>query len=150
MPTLLAESILTATSALLTSALSGVVVERGRVDELPASSLPAVGVFQGPDEPAVEESAWPFMDSYLEIRTELAAAAATGSALDTALNELRRRVHFAIMAENALNLGYVVDIMPEGVDEPESSGESERVKGTMVCRWVVHYRHKWNDAGEAP
>lgn len=149
MPTLLAESIVAAAQSVLATGLSGVTVERGRVDPLPNSALPMVGVYQGSDEP-LDESAWPFMDSLLELRTEVADEASTPAALETALNELRRRVHLLMMADNALALAYVVDIMPVGVDEPETSGEAERIKGSMVCRWGVHYRHKWNNAGEAP
>lgn len=146
---LLAENIMATVNTLLTTGLAGVLVDRGRVDALPNAALPAVGLYQGGDAP-LEESAWPFMDSLLEVRTEVAAAAATPAALETALNELRRRVHVLMMAPNALALAYVVDIMPVGTEEPQTDGAAEKIKGSMVCRWGVHYRHKWENAGESP
>lgn len=148
MPTLLAEAIMQAVMAALDAALAATVV-RGRVDPLPGSSLPAVGVFQGAEDRA-EEGAWPFLDALLEVRTEVAAQASTPAALETELNEQRRLVHLVMMAPDALGLAYVVDIIPDGVDEPATDGEGERIKGSMVVRWVIHYRHTYTDAGAAP
>lgn len=148
MPTLLAETIMQTVVSVLDTALAATVM-RGRVDPIPAASLPAVGVFQGPEE-RLEEGAWPFIDAVLEVRTEVAAQASTEAALEGALNEQRRLVHQVMMTPNALSLAYVVDIIPVGVDEPVTDGEGERIKGSMVVRWGVHYRHTYTDAGVAP
>lgn len=145
---LLAEAIVAKATEVLTAAVTGDVV-RGRVDPLEDIQLPAVGVFQGADEP-LERQNIQVMDQLLEVRTEVATKADEGEVIETLLNELRRQVHLALMAENALGLPYVIDIVPDGADEPDIQGTAERITGTMVVRWIVHYRHRVADASEAP
>jgi hypothetical protein len=148
-PTLLAETIMQTVVTNLAAGLSGVQVLRGRVDRLPAARLPVVAVFQGPDEPQ-EESAWPFLTSLLEVRTAVADDGASEAAVEAALNDLRRRVHALLMTADPLGLAYVVDVIPGGADEPDLSGDADRITGSMVVRWGIHYRHRYDDAGEAP
>lgn len=144
---LLAEEIMQAVVSVLDTALAA-TVDRGRVDPLPDNLLPAVGVFQGADVPS-ESQTLDFIDMELEVRTEVAASA-VATQIETELNELRRQVYLAMMAEDALNLDYVIDVLPLGADEPSLDGETERVIGSMVVNWVVLYRHQRRDAGLAP
>jgi hypothetical protein len=149
MATLLAENIMRAVVSKLAVGLEYVTVERGRVDPFPDGALPGIGIYQGADEPR-EEGAWPFIDSLLEVRTEVAARGETLAEVESALNDLRRRVHLLMMEPGALALAYVVDIVPIGTDEPTIEPGAERLSGSMVVRWGIHYRSTWIDSGEAP
>lgn len=147
MAILLAETIMQTVTSVLEDGVDADVF-RGRVDPLEGSQLPACGVFQGADQPA-EEQPFGMRDQYLEVRTEVAAKS-TEEHIETDLNEMRRQVHLLLTASNALGLAYVIDIIPEGTDEPVIDGTSEQYTGTMVVRWLVHYRHQYADAGAAP
>lgn len=144
---LLAEEIMQAVVGLLETSVDAAVF-RGRVDPLAAAQLPAVGVFQGADDPADEDGRLNlgFMDELLEVRTEVAARSIEAN-VETDLNELRRQVHKLLLADNALGLAYVINIIPAGADEPNIDGTSEQYTGTMVLHWIVHYRHRHDDAG---
>ena len=144
--TLLAETIIATVTTVLDAGLAATVL-RGRVDQLEDAQLPVVGVFQGAEEP--ERISLPFIDGLLEVRTEVAAKS-TQINIETDLNELRRQVHLLLMASNALDLAYVIDIIPNGTDEPNIEGAAEKFTGTMTLNWVVHYRHQNTDAGAAP
>lgn len=148
--TLLAETIMATITTVLDDGL-GAGVHRGRVDPLEDAQLPAVGIYQGAEEPLGEQGRMNvgFMDEYLEVRTEVAAKS-TSETIETDLNELRRQVHLSLMAENALGLAYVIDIIPNGVDEPTIDGSTDQYAGTMVLNWIVYYRHNQADAGLAP
>lgn len=150
MARLLAETIMQTVQSVLNASLAANVY-RGRVDSFNDDELPAVVVFQGAEEPASESGRMnlAFMDQLLTVRTECAART-TQENIETDLNELRRQVHAVLMAENALNLAYVIDIIPAGVDEPVIDGSSDKFTGTMVLNWVVYYRHQHQDAGLAP
>lgn len=144
---LLAEEIIQRVQAVLETGVAADIF-RGRVDPLSDEQLPAVGLFQGADDP-VEEQPLGFSDQLLEVRTQVAAKS-TREHIETDLNELRRQVHLILTKPNALALAYVIDVIPVGAEEPELDGSSEQFIGTMVVRWVVHYRHKYEDAGAAP
>lgn len=147
---LLAETILTTLVALLEANMSATIY-RGRVDPIEDTALPAVGVFQGGEEPQGDAGRLnvAVMDELLEVRTEVAARD-TSANIETVLNELRRQIHLLLMAENPLGLAYVIDIIPNGVDEPVIDGESDKFTGAMVLNWLVYYRHNQADAGLAP
>jgi hypothetical protein len=144
---LLAEEIIQAVQLVLQTGVDAEVF-RGRVDPLEQSQLPAVGIFQGADSPA-EEQIWPLFDELLEVRTEVGAKSKQEN-IETDLNELRRQVHKILLMENALSLAYIIDIIPNGADEPKTNGSSEQYTGTMVINWIVHYRHQYADAGAGP
>ncbi len=144
--TLLAETIITTVVSVLDTAMAATIL-RGRVDPLEDSQLPVVGVFQGVEE--VDRINISVMDEFLEVRTEVADKGASLN-IETSLNELRRQVHLALMVADALSLAYVIDIIPNGVDEPNIDGSSEKFTGTMTINWIVHYRHQYTDAGLAP
>lgn len=150
MATLLAETIMQTVTSVLDAGVDADVF-RGRVDALADDTDRAIGVFQGAEDPLGEEGRLNlgFMDQLLEVRTEVAAKS-TQENIETELNELRRQVHVLLMAENALSLAYVIDIIPNGVDEPQIDGVQEKYTGTMVLRWIVYYRHQQGDAGAAP
>ena len=143
---LLAEEIMQTIQTVLQAGVDADVF-RGRVDPLEDAQLPAIGLFQGAEEP--ERISLPFIDEMLEVRTEVAAKG-TQINIETDLNELRRQVHLLLMASNALGLAYVIDIIPNGTDEPNIDGAAEKFTGTMTLNWVVHYRHQNTDAGAAP
>ena len=147
---LLAEEIMQTVQAVLAAGVDADIF-RGRVDPLEDLQLPAIGLFQGAEEPAGEQGRLnlSLMDQFLEVRTEVAAKL-TQANIETDLNELRRQVHLLLMAENALNLAYVIDIIPNGVDEPVIDGSAEQFAGTMTINWIVYYRHQQADAGLAP
>ena len=147
MATLLAETIMQTVQTVVEAGVDADVF-RGRVDPLPDANLPAVGIFQGADQPAPEQPIG-MQDQYLEVRTEVAARS-TQENIETDLNELRRQIHLLLTASNALSLAYVIDVIPDGTDEPTLDGTSEQYTGTMVVRWLVHYRHQYADAGAAP
>ncbi len=147
---LLAEQIMQTIQTVLAAGVNADVF-RGRVDPLEDAQLPAIGLFQGAEEPAGENGRlnMGFMDQFLEVRTEVAAKS-TQANIETDLNELRRQVHILLMAENALSLAYVIDIIPNGVGEPNSDGTTDQFAGTMTLNWIVYYRHQQADAGLAP
>ena len=148
--TLLAETIMTTVVSVLDAGMSATIY-RGRVDQIPDADLPVVGVFQGAEEPLGDQGRMnvAVMDQLLEVRTEVADKS-TSMNIETELNELRRQVHLLLMAENPLSLAYVIDIIPNGVDEPTIDGAAEQYVGTMVLNWIVYYRHNQADAGLAP
>ena len=144
---LLAEEIMQTIQTVLQAGVDADVF-RGRVDPLEDLQLPAIGLFQGAEE-LVRDPGLTIMDENLEVRTEVAAKS-TQENIETDLNELRRQVHKLLMAADALSLAYVIDIIPNGVDEPTIDGTSDQFAGTMVLNWIVQYRHKYTDAGVAP
>lgn len=150
MATLLAETIMQTIQSTLVAGVSATVF-RGRVDPLEDSQLPAIAIFQGAEEPAGELGQLnnAYMDQLLQVRTEVAAKAIQEN-VETDLNDLRRQVHALLLAPNALNLAYVIDIIPDGVDEPVIDGSGEQYTGTMVIKWIIYYRHQYTDAGAAP
>jgi len=147
---LLAEQIMQAVIAALEAGVDADVF-RGRVDPLAADTQFAIGVFQGSELPVGDlgRQNMGFMDQELEVRTEVAARS-TQENIETDLNELRRQVHLLLMAANPLGLAYVIDVRPDGVDEPTLDGTTEQYTGTMVLNWIVYYRHQHDDAGAAP
>ncbi len=151
MPTLLAETIMQTVVTVIDTAMTANIY-RGRVDQIPDAKLPAVGVFQGAEEPAGENGPinTGVLDQLLEVRTEVAASGYTEAEVEAALNDLRREVHLALLADHTIGLAYVIDVMPAGVDEPSLEGGTEKITGSMVVQWVIQYRHQYADAGAAP
>lgn len=145
--TLLAETIMQTVQSVLAAGLDAEVI-RGRISQLENSRFPVVGLYQG-DEELARVPGLTIMDEALEIRTSVGTISVEEN-IETDLNELRRQVHLLMMAPNTLNLDYVEDIIPSGVNEPTVSVAAEMFKGEMIINWIIKYRHQYTDAGLAP
>ena len=71
----------------------------------------------------------------------------TTGVLDTLLNQIRREVWVAMMADRTLGLPYVIDVRPLGDNEPELSDELEKGAARQRLFFLVKYRHSVADPG---
>jgi len=140
-----AEAIMQAILALITGlTTTGNNVARGR--PYPVETVPALTLMQGEDSLANGLQNMSFVDRILIVR--IVCHVKTGTQFDTDLNQIRREVYVAIMANRNLNLpNIVIDTAPEGDDEPELSGDGEKNIGQQVMNFAVTYRHSLTDPG---
>ena len=122
---------------------TGANVERSRVYKIDA--LPALTLEQGEDAVADESTNMAFIDRLLSIR--IVAHAKAVSDFDQVLNTIREEVYIALMADRTQGLGFVIDTMPMGDDEPEFSADSEKPVGKQVINFAIHYRHSVTNPG---
>ena len=151
MADLLAEQILAAVKTLVTGlTTTGANVQRGQVYGHEQADLPALGVFMGPDTPDQEYQTG-FIDWELVILIEATAEAGAAytdldSGIDTTLNQIRKEVHAAIMADHTLGLAFVIDTTPGPAQQPTLSGEGSEPTGSQVLEFTVNYRTSRADA----
>lgn len=132
---------------------AGENIYRGRIDPLQPPELPAACIFMGQDDPIGDEGRdnATFFDSVLSVRIELGVRAVDLALVDTELNLLRRHVHAALMADRTLGLGGsvpgVIDLWPEGAEEPVLVREGNKPIASMVTNWAVRYRAPEDDPG---
>lgn len=121
-----------------TEANANVFGDRTRaVDQI--ANLPAINVTEG-DDVAIPYSNIAFLDSTVEITTELVVAVKGNEVIDQTLNEFRRQLHKALMVDIKLGLPFVIMMVPAGAGAPEMKGSGNRQVCCMSVKWKVLYR----------
>ena len=141
-----AERILAAVVTKLTGlTTTGTNVFRGRVYDLPDTSLPALLIFQGADRPLSDggSSSFRFLDGELSVRVE-AVVKTSATQLDTLLNQIRKEVTIALQADVTQGLNFVMDTT-EGTADVELNGEGDKPTGTLKMEWSILYRRLRTD-----
>lgn len=118
---------------------------RGRVYPLQASELPAVFVYQGPDE-ITQHLLQGKLDSLLTVHVEAVAKSPTAQ-IDTTLNLIREEVTVALQADYTQGLAYVIDTREVGAEAPALTGDGDAPSGTLRMTWQIHYRRSRANPG---
>ena len=138
-----AEEIMSAIeSRLATLSAKGIKALRGRSFPGDGSALPRVNVYQGSDRP-VEKGVnnLALIDRELEVRVDAYVDAAPEQ-LDAALNQIRREVYVAMMAEQNMTLPFIQIVMWKGDGAPEvPDPEAHPSVGRVAMSFAVRYRH---------
>ena len=140
-----AEQIMAAIEAALAGlATTGDKVQRGQVYPHQADDLPAIGIISGPDVPAAEFQSgivdWE-LTVIVEAIAQIGAAYTTpSSTIETTLNQIRKEVHAALMANYTLGLSFVSDIRPGAVAEPLLDRDGNLPIGSLAISDTVNYQ----------
>jgi len=131
-------------TALIGLTTTGTRVQRGQVYNHEETKLPALNVIMGADEP-VNEYQGEFIDWALTVRIEAKDHVEVDyitqdSLIDQALNQIRKEVHAAIMADHTQGLAFVIDTDPGPASEPVLSGEGAKPVGSQAIDFIVTYR----------
>jgi hypothetical protein len=118
---------------------AGAEVFRKRVRAVSEDDLPIINIVMGLDD-QMPFSNVTFQDSMLEVVTELMTSAVGEDTIEPALNELRRQVHKALMADTQLGLNFVHLIVPSGAKKPEPRGLGDLTVTVQEVTWKVTYR----------
>lgn len=139
--------------AAITAKLTGLTTTRSNVFRsrsypFAEDQLPALAIYQGPDEPLDEYGARSFglIDSALEITVAINIKGQE-EGLDTELNKIRREVHVALMADYQQGLDFVIQTIPQGAGDVSISSDSELATSTLETSWEIHYRSSTLDPG---
>ncbi len=143
MADLRAEQIMSAVLTAVTGlATTGANVERDR--DYPTDADNSISVEQGSDT-VLEEQGNAFIDSMLEF--SVVAYVKKNNTYTTQINQIRKEVHIALMADRQLGLpGIVIDLIPLGAEQPEVAANSEKPVVRMPINFQVLYRHSITDA----
>jgi hypothetical protein len=138
-----AEEIMAAIGSRLETLLEkgiGTIRERNFPKDIGA--LPTVHVYQGKDVPVHHgANSLALIDRELEVRIDAYVETAPDR-LDAALNQIRRDVYVAMMAEQNLTLPFVQTVMWKGDGAPElPEPEAHPSVGRMTMTFAVRYRH---------
>lgn len=140
MADLIAEQLMSSVEALVTGlTTTGSNVSRGRA--YPHPSYPAISLFQGADSPLNES--YPTQDSELTVNV-VGHVRSTEGATDTQLNQIRKEVVIALLADYTLS-GKAIRIRWAGAQEPVISGDGDKPISSMIMSFVIHYRHSYED-----
>lgn len=107
--------------------------------------MPAISVTLGEDAVLDEDGAsnFTFFDSLQLLTFRIIVQGVAGDEEEhviTALQDLRRAIHVALMANDTLGLAFVISTRYGGADAPVLDGTGELLCGMLDCRWAVHYR----------
>jgi hypothetical protein len=139
-----AEQIMAAVQALVSGLVTtGTNVDRGREEEIPADKTPALRVRQGAD-PIVDPWAQALLDSDLDVVIE-AKVHSSASNVETLLNQVRKEVNIALVANHTLGLAFVHAIVELGAGEPRITGELAKPAASMELQYRVKYRRSRGD-----
>ncbi len=137
-----AEQIMVAAKSAITGlTTTGSNVERGRTR--PATGDDALSVYMGNDSPVMDLGPG-LMDWDLEVIIEAHTRSSTEQ-IDSRLNQVRKEVHLAMMADHTLGLAFVIDVMPGPANEPELDAENNKPAGSQRIVYTVRYRASRND-----
>ena len=149
------EQILVKIQAVLKAAATGAGnnVFRNRSTAIPEdTAFPIINQLQGPIRPLAGRDGFlnlNYIDSELEVYLDLAVASidVAGEATETALNQLWKQAHMALLAGGVTNLGltFVFIIFPTGADEPVLHSEADQQYVTMRTSWAVRFRTNLSD-----
>lgn len=67
------------------------------------------------------------------------------NSLDTETLNIREALHKRITSTPALGLDYVMEVVPQGQDEPEYVGDSDEYSMVTNIPWLVRYRYPINN-----
>lgn len=137
-----AEEIMSAIGSRLASlSTKGIRAIRDRSFPRDLGQLPVVHVYQGRDIP-VENGAnsMALIDRELEVLIDAYVDAAPDQ-LDAALNQIRRDVYVAMMADQNMTLPFVQTVMWKGDGAPELPDAETPSVGRMAMSFAVRYRH---------
>ena len=98
----------------------------------------------GDDNVVTDRSSYPRVERDLNV--QIAIHVKNNTDPDTDLNQIRAEVYAAMMADRTQGLTYVLDTESIGDDEPELTGEGEKVTARQQMNFIVKYRHSWSDA----
>lgn len=139
-----AEQVLARVQTLVTGLVTtGARVDRGRDEEVPAESTPALRVVMGGDE-IVDPWAQSLVDSFLDVTVE-ARVHDSAANVETRLNQVRKEVNIALAADQTLGLAFVLAIVELGSMRPRLSGELARPAAAMDLLYRVRYRRSRTD-----
>jgi len=145
-----AEQIIAAIKTAVTGlTTTGTRVQRGQVYNHEETKLPALGVVMGADEP-VSEYQNEFIDWALTVRIEASANIESDyitqdSLIDQALNQIRKEVYVAVMADHTQGLAFVIDTDPGPASEPVLSGDGALPIGSQAIEFIITYRTSRQD-----
>jgi hypothetical protein len=145
-----AEQIIAAIKTTLTGlTTTGARVQRGQIYNHEETKLPALAITMGADVPVAEYQT-DLLDWELAVRIEASANIETDyitqdSLLDQALNQIRKEVHAAVMADHTQGLAFVIDTTPGPASEPLLSGEGAQPIGSLVLEYIIRYRTSRQD-----
>lgn len=139
-----AEQILAAVQTSVTNlTTTGARVERGHADDIPAAQTPALRVRMG-DDTIVEPWAHQLLDSQLEVSI-YAVVHDSAANVETKLNQVRKEVNVALIANDTLGLAFVHSIVEVGARQPALSGELSKPVAAMELQYRVLYRRSRTD-----
>jgi len=134
-----AEQIVAAMQALVTGlATTGTRVDRGRGEPIAEGNTPALRVAMGADtivEPWVQQ----LLDSDLDVTVE-AFVHDSAANVETLLNQIRKEVNIALVADYTLGLAFVLAIVELGATRPQVSGDLAKPAAAMELQYRVKYR----------
>lgn len=140
-----AEQIMDAFIALVTGlATTSANVTRDRAYDVEGDVDAALSVYQGLDDP-LDESPWPFIDSELMIYTDLHVRVSSATPISQTLNEIRKEMVVAVMADHTLGLAGIVHEIEEGAASAPDIESGEKPIATQRIEWKVKYRRSLTD-----
>lgn len=113
-------------------------VLRGRAEPAPESLTPALRVYMGADT-IVEPWAQALLDSDIEVFVE-AHVHDSATNVETLLNQIRKEVNLALVADYTLGLAFVHAIVERGAGRPALSGEMAKPAASLELGYLVKYR----------
>jgi hypothetical protein len=114
---------------------------------LDQDELPAHSVDYGEDE-RLDTQYMDVIDSELSVQTTAMTSQPTEAEVRSALLDMRREQHRAIMANPRLGIGQiVVTTRYGGAEAPEIDTDGESVFGALTSVWLVHYQTALTDPG---
>ena len=145
MADLKAEQILNKFETILTGLVStGQQVSRDIISDLEATK--SLVITQGEDLPIDENAASGFNVTYSRLRVTVTAhVAQSETPITPTLNQIRKEVHIAVMADYTLGLPFVFQTVPSGTGIPDSFGESEIPTARLPIYFDVTYQHSLLD-----
>lgn len=125
-------------------ATTGANCFRGRVHELPDSSLPALCVYVGTDVPRSDggSSSYRYIDGDLTVMVEAVVKASIG--VDSTLIQIRKEVTIALQADVTQGLAFVMNT-EEGAASIDLNGDGDKPVGRMRMDWTLRYRRSRTD-----
>lgn len=137
----IADAVVTKVTSLATT---GANVFRGRVHEIPDTSLPALCVYVGTDVPRSDgaSSSFRFIDGDLTVLIEAVAKASSG--VDSTLIQIRKEVTVALAADVTQGLSFVMNT-DEGPASIDLNGDGDKPVGRMRMDWTFRYRRSRTD-----
>lgn len=125
-------------------ATTGANCFRGRVHELPDSSLPALCVYVGTDVPRSDggSSSFRYIDGDLTVMVEAVVKASIG--VDSTLIQIRKEVTIALQADVTQGLAFVMNT-EEGAASIDLNGDGDKPVGRMRMDWTLRYRRSRTD-----
>lgn len=116
---------------------------RAPVDALSGQlqQIPAACIFMGEEIPR-GDNGFEVIGSYRAVMTIYVDVWDEGDRytnIETKLNELRKKVHIALMETAQLGLSFVMNFAPFGADEPELATDGEAISGKQRTIWIAEY-----------